>query len=91
MMIFSILHPEHDAPHELSGNAESPPSLPAPSNIKCEQCSFVAVAILVHMQNDHVEEPCHYCEHVANDRDDLKDHMYEKHEDVIMVQTYKKF
>ena len=77
-----ILHPEHDTPHEMS--------VPAPSNIKCEQCSFVAVddqAILVHMQNDHVEEPCHYCEHVANDRDDLKDHMYEKHEDVIMVHT----
>ena len=38
-----ILHPEHDTPHEISGNAESPPSVPPPSNIRCEQCSFVAV------------------------------------------------
>ena len=85
-----IPHPEHDAPNEDSGDDESPPLVAAPTNINCDQCSFVAVdvqAIQIHIQNDHKEEHCQYCEHVANDRDELKDHMYEKHEDVIMVHT----
>ena len=79
------LHDENDAP-----NDESPSPVTEPTNIKCDQCSFDAVdvqALLIHVQNDHTEEPCQHCDYVANDRDNLKDHMYEKHENVIMVHT----
>ena len=75
----------------VADNKESPvPEVPALTDIKCDQCSFVAAdvtAIILHVRNDHTEEPCQYCEHVANDREGLKDHMYETHGEVVMIHT----
>ena len=66
------------------------PVVPAPDNIGCDQCTFVAVdvqALVLHIRNDHTEEHCKYCEYVANDRDSLKEHMFKNHEEVVMVHT----
>ena len=71
-------------------DSPQPPVVPVPTNIKCDQCTFIASdvsALVVHIRNDHTKEQCQYCDHEAMDRDCLKDHMYEEHAEVVMVHT----
>ena len=78
---------------QLPGQNKQPTStIPEPKSIKCDQCAFSALDVptfISHIRNEHSKEKesCPYCEHVAKHREDLKDHVYDKHSDILMLQS----
>ena len=61
-----------------------------PSRIKCDQCDFTAENVstfILHIRTEHRHELCQYCDHVAQNRDALKAHMFDNHEEVVMLHT----
>ena len=63
--------------------------------IKCDQCAFAAENIpsfISHIRAGHTYEgeSCQYCEHIAQDKNKLKDHMYDNHAEVVMIHTMAK-
>ena len=64
------------------------PTIPEPSSIKCDQCTFVAndVPVMIkHIRTEHSREQCHYCEHMAQDKEEIRTHVYEQHAEVVMI------
>ena len=63
--------------------------------IKCDQCEFTADGIpdlITHIRGGHSveKENCKYCKYQAQDSDDLKEHVYDQHAEVIMIHTVAK-
>ena len=63
--------------------------------LKCDQCDFIADGIpglIAHIRGGHPEGRvnCKYCSYLARNNDDLKEHMYDQHAEVIMIHTMAK-
>ena len=63
--------------------------------IKCDQCDFVGEDIpsfIKHIRSGHTEKTigCQYCNHLVESRDELMDHMYEHHAEIVMIHTTAK-
>ena len=58
-----------------------------PQNIHCEKFPYVSKSledVINHMKEDHKEkkEKCEFCVFQAESRDEMTDHIYDKHEDM---------
>ena len=86
-------HMENDHKNELKRHMSTrmqPTTCIESSNIKCDQCIFVAkdVPILIkHIRTTHMKEPCQYCDHEAEDGEELRAHVFEKHGEMVMLHT----
>ena len=63
--------------------------------IKCDQCDFVAEeskTFIKHIRTGHSDPTiaCQYCDHFVANKDDLMNHMYDNHAEVIMIHTMAK-
>ena len=62
------------------------------TEIMCDQCDHIASGssgLIKHIRVDHMNqgEKCQYCDYVAVSKEDLKDHMYAKREEIVMLFT----
>ena len=61
---------------------------PKASPEKCDQCAFIAEdvpTLITHIRTVHVGTFCQYCDYVAHDKENLRNHVFKYHEDVIMM------
>ena len=81
-LLISHIKEKHDEIYSLTS--------PIQSVVKCNFCDYTASnssIISSHIVENHETETCDYCPFVANENQDLKDHTYQKHPEVIMMHT----
>ena len=82
---------KHPRRRNISSHMKKPDENPSEkSEIKCDQCEFIAEDISVyvkHLITEHAKEQCQFCEHVSSNKEGLRNHMYEKHEEVVIMHT----